>query len=211
MRLNLRIKEEGEPEVRSVNKGRQCSFKDLPAHEREHLYITYASDGFGELHHRIVDVSQDIGEFAMTEECVRDYQSKFSKLHSLAVDTQVILTGLFLLRPTRNPDRYDQKDDTDDAELPELVATKKSEYWHTSKRKEAKAKTDDVSRVGHLAVPSVCSVQLLRGCHIEKEVTQRGLQGVEGKIKEVEGDDGECDRCVFDLGNVSWRRSYSSG
>lgn len=103
------------------------------------------------------------------------------------------------MRDTGNPHSDDKEYDADDTEFAELVAAQQAQDGHAGERQEAEAKADDISRVRHLAVPSVCSVQLLGRSHVQKQVPQRCLQSVEGKVEKIEGYNGKCDCGILDL------------
>lgn len=51
----------------------------------------------------------------------------------------------------------------------------------------------------HAAMPCVSGVELRRRRHIEKKVSQRGLEGIEREVQEVEGNDSEANCRVIDL------------
>jgi hypothetical protein len=106
---------------------------------------------------------------------------------------------------TRNPNRDDKNRHAKHAELPELVAAKQAKNWQVGKWEEAcawlvksqesyrknaeictESEADDVTSMRHSAMPCISSVQLGWRSDVQKEISQRRLQGVKGKVQEVE-------------------------
>lgn len=58
---------------------------------------------------------------------------------------------------------------------------------------------DDVSGVRHTSMPGVARVELVRGSNIQKQVSQGRLQSIQGKVEDIETEDGQANCRIFRL------------
>jgi hypothetical protein len=127
-------------------------------------------------------------------------------------------TLLFLVEPTGHPYRGNEDNDTDDAELPKLTTSQKSyngqvgqwqkSYQHflvrqsslfaDNRGKRTEPITNDVSCVGHSAVPGIASIKLIRRGDIQKQVAEGRLETVQSKVEDVEAGDCKANGRILD-------------
>lgn len=79
-----------------------------------------------------------------------------------------------------------------------MTSATKCSYYVSRSLTEAEA--ENVPGMSHSSMPGVSCIELAGRRDVEKQVTQRCLQGVEREVEHIKREDGDADSSVCDLG-----------